>query len=299
MPVTNIDMSKRASRLDQRKTAAKAKRKADAKLVIPDFTGPIVTIEVGLDKEKFYIQQERLGKVPIHEKIPRRPLVGWVNSDSYNVQSVASAAAERAAAAGYTGKKHRGLKRVKVNNHDGDAGAEGDKNVQINAAAAYASECPTGLDLFPKRGDLVKDKEWSLLVDLYLLAQSLLDEVLPAREDMMTKWRAERKIPLGLANRVFEWTPKNDPLRKMLVDFHIYNERGKEVEAEAEIMEGDTTDFLLLAFREMRLNMIQNQSSKWRRDKQVEVLDPWEADTCRYHDHASPREQSECKRKTL
>ncbi|KAG8625858.1 hypothetical protein KVT40_006259 [Elsinoe batatas] len=149
--------------------------------------------------------------------------------------------------------------------------------------------------------DHPEDEEWSLMVDLYLLAQFLIDDALASHmtEAMMTKFRAEHEVPLYLAERIYDNTAPDDPLRKMLVDLHIYSGRGKQIEEGVAHMDGDNAkEFLLDAFQGMRDNMVHNQDHKWLRDSGIELLEPWEADTCRYHDHKTSEEQRKCKSKT-
>ncbi|KAF2223118.1 hypothetical protein BDZ85DRAFT_121745 [Elsinoe ampelina] len=181
------------------------------------------------------------------------------------------------------------------------AAAETAKAAATSAETTTVTSTATAEATTSSEEDDSEDEEWSLMVDLYLLAQILIDDDLASHmtEAMMTKFRAEHKLPLYLADKIYHNTGSEDPLRKMLVDFHIYSGRGKQIEEEVAHMDGDNAkEFLLDAFRGMRDNMVHNQDRKWLRDKGVELLEPWEADTCRYHDHKTSQEQKKCKSKT-
>lgn len=85
--------------------------------------------------------------------------------------------------------------------------------------------------VFSSDGDGDNSAEWDFLVELYLLGDFL--QSLAFCNDVMTAFCGTIDLgddwwPCSLASRVYSHTSSRSPLRKLLVDCHIYHSQGED-----------------------------------------------------------------------
>ncbi|KAF2223117.1 hypothetical protein BDZ85DRAFT_250052 [Elsinoe ampelina] len=140
------------------------------------------------------------------------------------------------------------------------------------------------------------DPEWQLLINLYLLGHFLLDLPFTNKviDAMIDKWHADQRWPCGYAGLVFRETGEDTPLRRLIVDFHIYMGLGRQTEQETFDTDGDEVLFLKEVNRALAKLKWDRFEHEW-----YERPEPWEEDGCRYHLHVGEEgeeERRECEK---
>lgn len=125
-----------------------------------------------------------------------------------------------------------------------------------------------------------RDREWSLLRNLYILGDHLQAEGFKnAVIDAMIEKHGEYSIyPAHLATRTYENTLPSSPLRRLLVDFHVWVGKGFSKSAR------DLPD-ITSSPREFLMDVVLALTDAGPKLEDPKVVKPWKADGCAYHEH--------------
>ncbi|KAF4556968.1 Hypothetical protein D9617_1g088500 [Elsinoe fawcettii] len=133
------------------------------------------------------------------------------------------------------------------------------------------------------------DAEWLLLFELHLMGHYLQDVSFQnvVADAMIEKLRIANTASIISHEDVYEHTLPGSPLRKMLVDFHIYLWQGQRVKFVDEVIESGQANFYKDYAEEMHFLITTGRSLE-------DAAMPWGNDPCRYHIHATTEERFSC-----
>ncbi|KAF2223116.1 hypothetical protein BDZ85DRAFT_263013 [Elsinoe ampelina] len=135
------------------------------------------------------------------------------------------------------------------------------------------------------------DIEWLLLAELHIMGGFLLDTKFQniIIDAMFEKLQSDGDAPLILAEGIYSHTPPGDPLRRMLVDLHVYLWHGECIESAGATDAQNEADFMYQVAKEL---LAVNARGPLK-----DAAKPWDLDGCRYHIHGSDAEKRSCKSK--
>ncbi|KAF2722618.1 hypothetical protein K431DRAFT_311602 [Polychaeton citri CBS 116435] len=131
--------------------------------------------------------------------------------------------------------------------------------------------------------EVFHDGEWRRLIDMYLLGAELRDECFAnlATDAILEKVEMGKPVryPTSFAEYVYAETKVGDPLRKLLVDLHIWIGEGTGIEHPHDDADGPP------AFTDAVTTGIAKLLDVEFNVDQEEVNRPWDMDQCLYHSH--------------